>query len=160
MDICTGTGCIALALKAKTAVDVSDEAVALARRNAARHNQVLSVLKRDVFDDSMAALVADHDVVVANPPYITRDQYQTLDLDVKHWEDIRALVADQEGLAVHHRIIDLALQAKTQVLAMEIGGTAQVDPLRQRLKNDYAVHVWQDLRCKDRLVLATHRKIM
>ncbi|ORY91969.1 S-adenosyl-L-methionine-dependent methyltransferase [Syncephalastrum racemosum] len=160
LDICTGTGCIALALKANTAIDISDEAVALARRNAAKHGQVLSVLKCDVFDDSVAALVADHDVVVANPPYVTRDQYETLEKDVKHWEDIRALVADQEGLAVHHRIVDLALQAKTKVLAMEIGGTAQVDPLRRRLKDDYAVHVWQDLRCKDRLVLATKRKII
>ncbi|KAI8148146.1 S-adenosyl-L-methionine-dependent methyltransferase, partial [Fennellomyces sp. T-0311] len=118
LDICTGSGCIALALATHLpnasifATDLSTDAIDLAQHNHQIHaslirNSVLRFKQIDVFDDQ-AMNLDPFDLIVSNPPYITRDEYEHLDPDVKQWEDVRALVADQEGTAIHRRIATLA----------------------------------------------------
>ena len=113
IDLCTGSGCIALAVAKKFpksmvwGTDISPEALELASQNAEKNN-IRNC--RFVLSDLFAGLPADlqADVVTANPPYISEKEFETLDLSVKKWEDTAALVAGDEGLELIKKIIDLA----------------------------------------------------
>ncbi|GAA5909711.1 hypothetical protein JCM8208_003852 [Rhodotorula glutinis] len=133
LDIGTGSGCIALALTAHlrsagravqcTAVDCAPTALALAAENAAHQSlsDVVAVREADLFSPSFAAAVTDggggFDLVVSNPPYITRAEYAELDPSVRAWEDRGALVGeerartaganDDDGLVFYRRIVSL-----------------------------------------------------
>jgi len=110
LELCTGSGCIALALGNAlphaqiVATDIADNALALARKNA-QHNNVNNVtfFKSDVYK----ALAPDKqfDVIIANPPYISKDEWKELDPSVTQWEDEQALIAQDKGLAILQRII-------------------------------------------------------
>ena len=113
LDLCTGTGCIAIALAKSLpqahifASDIADHAVQLAQRNAV-HNKTsnVTVLKSDLFNAIPKNL--KFDLIVSNPPYIDLDAWQELDPSVKNWEDKQALVALDHGLNIIAQIIQLA----------------------------------------------------
>ncbi len=109
LDLCTGSGCIALAL-AKAfpdaqvlGVDIAPEAVALAQANALHNNLTNTSF---VCADLWQGVPADeqYDLIVANPPYITADEYEQLQPEVQAWEDPGALTAPEQGLAVYKAI--------------------------------------------------------
>jgi release factor glutamine methyltransferase len=110
LDLCTGTGCIALALaqafpKANVyATDINAQAIALAQENAA-HNHLPNVtfLYSDLFEQISPAFTFD--LILGNPPYIPESAWQTLEKSVKDWEDVHALVADEQGMALIKKII-------------------------------------------------------
>ncbi|KAI8823067.1 S-adenosyl-L-methionine-dependent methyltransferase [Fimicolochytrium jonesii] len=126
LDLCTGTGCIAISLAHLappqsvkiTAVDIADSAVALAGVNARRllASNDVEVQKADITDDAQladmlrAGATGDtrFDIVVCNPPYVSDAEYAEVDDDVRLWEDKRALVADKEGTALLERIAQVA----------------------------------------------------
>jgi release factor glutamine methyltransferase len=112
LDLCTGSGCLALALAQNlpeskvVATDLSEDALAIARRNAAKHK----LHDRVTFHqgDLYAALPPDagpFDLLVSNPPYIPTNQYEALDRNVKEYEPRAALDAGPDGLAFHRRIL-------------------------------------------------------
>ncbi len=113
LDLCTGSGCIALALAKAlpeaqvTGTDISDDALALAKKNA-KHNNILNAtfITSDVY--GRVPKESTFDLIVANPPYIAETEWEQLSPMVKKWEDRQALVANQEGLAIIRRIIDKA----------------------------------------------------
>jgi release factor glutamine methyltransferase len=106
LDLCTGSGCIALALAKAlpqarvVGVDINPAAVELAKRNQ-HHNNIDTVTFYE--GDLYAALPAGmtFDLIVSNPPYISAAEYQALSPVVKDWEDVRALEAADDGLAVY-----------------------------------------------------------
>ena len=116
LDFGTGTGCIAIALAAKcptakiTALDVSAEALALARGNAAKNN----VADRIEFlhGDGFGALPAQarFDLIVSNPPYIASAEIETLEPEVRDFDPRTALDGGVDGLDFYRR---LAAQAKS-----------------------------------------------
>ncbi len=168
LDIGTGTGCVALALAQAlpnamvTAVDNDPRALALACTNA-HHNHLHNVtfIESDVY-----AQVAPHDrydLIVSNPPYITPDEWKTLDLSVTQWENPHALMALNEGLAIIEKIIAGApehLLAHSQLrtknipqLFIEIGytqGKAVQTLMEQRGFTHVELH--KDIENKDRVV--------
>jgi release factor glutamine methyltransferase len=109
LDLCTGSGCIALALAKGltnaqvTGVDIAPTAVALARENALKNN-LHNV--NFVCADLWAGLPVGecYDLIVANPPYITNQEYEQLDPELLLWEDPVALTASNQGLAVYQAI--------------------------------------------------------
>ena len=115
LDFGTGTGCIAIALAAKcpnakiTALDVSAEALALARQNAAL-NQVAERIQL-LQGDGFAALVneAQFDLLISNPPYIASAEIETLEPEVKDFDPRGALDGGADGLDFYRR---LAAEAK------------------------------------------------
>ncbi len=115
VDLGTGTGCIALSLATEGeigemwAVDVSVEALALARSNVAGVGGTAASRVRLVLGDWFGALPGDLagrvTLVVANPPYVGEDERGDLDPSVLDWEPHEALFAGDDGLADIRRIL-------------------------------------------------------
>ncbi|KAI9316941.1 S-adenosyl-L-methionine-dependent methyltransferase, partial [Zopfochytrium polystomum] len=144
LDLCTGTGCVALGLANRVprvhavGVDVRPAAVRLARLNARRAGllgrsafhcadiwELVGLLeggegtreraeagRRGKKSSSLAGVVLTaegyFDVVTANPPYVTAREHSALGASVREWEDERALVAGEEGLAFYAAVCKVA----------------------------------------------------
>jgi release factor glutamine methyltransferase len=170
LDMCTGSGCIALTLahalpKAKIyATDISGLALALAKKNAI-HNQITNItfLTSDLF--ALIPAEFTFDLIVSNPPYISREEWQTLEPSVKLWEDTRALIAADSGLAILEKIIAQApayLRENSELahnnipqLLLEIGHQQGMQVYQLMRKYGYHhIQVLKDLAHQDRLVTA------
>lgn len=166
LDLCTGSGCVAVSIAAERpqasvwATDLSADALAVAKANAARH-QVdgrVSFFAGDLF----AAVPPDatFDVVVSNPPYVKRGDLPGLQKEVQK-EPVLALDGGPDGLEVIRRIIDAALPRLKAggLLALEIGdeqGAALNELLVRAGYHD--VRIEKDLARHDRLALGTKAK--
>lgn len=113
LDLCTGSGCIAIAL-AKAfpeadiyATDITDHALALAQKNA-KFNDVSNItfISSDLFSEIPENL--KFDMIISNPPYVTAQEWQEVDPSVRDWEDHIAHVASQEGTAILKQVIQTA----------------------------------------------------
>ncbi|CAG8476792.1 11210_t:CDS:2 [Scutellospora calospora] len=190
IDICTGSGCIALSLSNAlppnsyyiNGIDISNDALSLANLNLSNmssykklYNHVeffhLDIMKST--DEQICEFMHKsngYDLVVSNPPYISYDEYLTLDEDVRLWEDKLALVADNNGTIFHNRIAYLTAKYllrkdsyfakvwknKVPQLVMEIGGSHQISRIVGELKkyNFKFVNIWKDSANKDRCIVA------
>jgi release factor glutamine methyltransferase len=117
LDLCTGSGCVALSiakhLKASTvlAIDISEKAAAVARRNTERVGLTdrVKIEVGDLFDPLKRIVDArPFDMIVANPPYIASDQMSSLDKSVRDYEPSLALDGGVDGLVIHRRILEKA----------------------------------------------------
>ncbi|KAJ2084085.1 hypothetical protein H4R24_000294 [Coemansia sp. RSA 988] len=201
LDACTGSGCIALGLACElpanstsvTGVDISTDAIALARDNLELNTHSLknsvkfhrTDLQSPEALSDLRAMEAQWHMIVSNPPYVTVAEYEQLAPDVKDWEDVRALVPMPAGVQKTHDIpnkeldpdgvsfcVQLARTAKelglssvhsdgllavTSIprLVIEIGGTKQVEPVRQAMHDNgfNLTEVWKDMAGTDRVVL-------
>ena len=111
-DVGSGSGCLGLALLNKlpegsscTAIDISEEAVALSKRNAEKLG-LSSVY--DASRRSASELAGAFDFIVSNPPYIPSRDLQGLDAEVVDFEDPRALDGGADGLDVARELLDRA----------------------------------------------------
>lgn len=109
VDLCTGSGALALALK-KTfpgasvfATDISEDAIDVATANKARTGLDIYLAAGNLYDPLPAALLGGVDLLVANPPYVATAEFESLPEDVKR-EPEMALVAGSTGLEVIERI--------------------------------------------------------
>jgi release factor glutamine methyltransferase len=109
VDLCTGSGALAMALKkafpsaAVFGTDISEEAIEVASVNK-RHNHLdVYLATGDLFDPLPASLLGEVDLLVANPPYVSEAEFESLPADVKREPKV-ALVAGPTGLEVIQRI--------------------------------------------------------
>ena len=108
LDIGTGSGAIALALAKNraawsvTAADISQEALDLASENAKNQKFNIFFKKSDCF----AEISEKYDIIVSNPPYISREDESEVGLNVLYSEPHLALFADEDGLAIYRRIAE------------------------------------------------------
>lgn len=108
LDIGTGSGAIALALAKNrpdwsvTAADVSQDALDVANENAKNQNLQIFLKKSDCFTE----ISEKYDIIVSNPPYISREDASEVGLNVLHSEPHLALFADENGLAIYRRIVE------------------------------------------------------
>ena len=105
LDIGTGSGCISIALKKEipgldiTAVDISEDALVVAKNNALENNCEINFIKSDLFNN----IDDKYDLIISNPPYISYDE-QIMDI-VKKNEPHLALYAKNNGLYFYEEII-------------------------------------------------------
>ena len=156
LDLCTGTGALAIAIKKLrpgaevTASDISADALALARENAGN----LGAEVRFVQGDLLAPLAGEHfDVIVSNPPYIPEGLRSSLQEEVKR-EPALALFAGRDGLDFYRRIASEAPDhlAPGGFICLEIGdgqGDAVAALLRDRFRD---IRVLNDLNGLPRVV--------
>ncbi len=161
LDLCTGSGCIALACKHTfpgahvVATDISREALGLARENARRIGAVIEVREGDLFAALPADLERSFDLIIANPPYVALDE--RLPMEVRDHEPLGALLAGPDGLDVIRRIaggVEPWL-SPTGLAALEIGetqGSAVVDLFTVA---GLDARVESDLAGRDRFVFVT-----
>jgi release factor glutamine methyltransferase len=108
LDLCTGSGCLAIALATNVptasihASDASADALALARENAARHHAAIQFYQGDLFAPVPPSLLFR--LIVSNPPYIPTARIQTLDPEVRDHEPPQALDGGADGLDFYRRI--------------------------------------------------------
>ena len=108
LDIGTGSGAIALALAKSrpdwtiTASDISQDALDLASKNAEIQSLNIFLKKSDCFSE----ISSKYDIIVSNPPYISRSDESEVGLNVLHSEPHLALFADEDGLAIYRRIAE------------------------------------------------------
>lgn len=108
LDIGTGSGAIALALAKNhpdwlvTASDISPDALNLASENASLQDLKISFKKSDCF----AEIAENYDIIVSNPPYISRADESEVGLNVLHSEPHLALFAEEDGLAIYRKIAE------------------------------------------------------
>ena len=123
LDLCTGSGCIGLALAHRikdarvTLADISTDALAVAKKNVV--NQKLSARVSCVQADAMkepAPFLGKFDLIISNPPYITGDEMQELDSSVKDYEPHLALYGGEDGLDFYRSI------ASNYAAALKPGG--------------------------------------
>ena len=163
LDLGTGSGAIALALAQKfpsahvTAVDVSEEALALARENAV----ATGLPERVVFICSnwfeKLAPEARFDLIVANPPYLTAKETAETTPEVRGHEPGIALTAAEDGLADLRAIIARAPQflATDGMLALETGISQHAELVRLATNAGFSrTQSRQDLTGRDRFVFA------
>jgi len=120
IDIGTGSGCIALALKKNTpkslvtALDVSEGALKVAQENAKTHRLNIQFLHASIEDKNAWKMHPSYDVIVSNPPYITEQEATLMNPNVLQYEPALALfVADTQPLYFYDLIADFAQEKLT-----------------------------------------------
>ena len=151
-DVGCGSGCLGLALLNKlpegsscTAIDISEEAVALSTRNAEKLGLA------SVYDASLTSateLTGAFDFVVSNPPYIPSQDLQGLDAEVANFEDPRALDGGADGLVVARQLLErapLVLRGERKSVWLELDETGPA-----LLSRSYVSESFVDLAGKER----------
>lgn len=111
LDLCSGSGCIALALAKHlpqahvVGADISKEAILLSEKNKIL-NAVSNItfIQSDLFN-AFEQEKKQFDMIVSNPPYLSLNEWKDLDCSVLEWEDPKALAAGESGLELYEKII-------------------------------------------------------
>lgn len=161
VDVCTGSGCIALALKSKfpqaevLGLDLSHEAIALAKENARFTNLDVDFQVIDIFDWQPTQ---NFDLLVSNPPYIPQAEKAQMQANVLQYEPHMALfVPDQAPLLFYERLQVLAKNHLTKGgwLALEIHEDFATPTQALFETPDYInLEIYRDLQGKNRMLLA------
>ena len=157
LDICTGSGAIAIALKKLggfervDALDISDNALEVAKRNAKELDLDINFLKSDMFSSLTSEI--KYDIIVSNPPYIQSDVVDTLENEVKDFEPRLALDGDVDGMKFYKVIAENYEDylADNGVLALEIGYD-EADDIRALFEGKNVV-IKKDLANLDRVAI-------
>ncbi|MEL6374997.1 MAG: peptide chain release factor N(5)-glutamine methyltransferase [Pseudomonadota bacterium] len=163
LDIGTGSGCLLLSILAAcpkahgVGTDVSDEALSVARTNAAR----LAVSARAMFvrTDGASGLNGPFDVLVSNPPYIPTSTIDTLDDEVRRYDPHLALDGGANGLDLYPRLIAQALALVPAGLILFEVGAGQADDLRALAQREVRARQTAGLAVEPAVSISVHRDI-
>ena len=111
IDIGTGSGCIAVSLKKILfnsevfAVDVSEKALEIAKKNALKNNADISFSKLNILNKDYNADFPMFDIIVSNPPYVRKSEKQMMNKNVLNYEPSEALFVDDDNALVFYKAI-------------------------------------------------------
>lgn len=157
LDMCCGSGCLGIAVSRNTGAevllaDISEKAVAVAEKNI---KKLLCCNVSAVQSDLFSGINGKFDVIICNPPYVTEEEYKTLDPQVRCYEPKNALVG---GLDFYKRISSMAADYLNPggYLLYEIG-CSQADDVTSILeKNGFGnIRCEKDLNNLDRVIICT-----
>ena len=166
LDLCTGSGCIGLAVASRikdarvTLADISKDALAVAKKNIARHKLSgrVSCIQADALSP-VPAFLGEFDMSVSNPPYITGSDMAELDDSVKLYEPHLALFGGRDGLDFYRSIaanFSAALKPGG-FLCLEFGDDQGDDVCRILQENGYTIlERSRDYNDRERAVLAQY----
>ena len=159
LDLCTGSGAIAIAVykelekcnrKCKvTAVDISADALELAKENAEANGADVVFVQSDLF----TRIRGRFDIIVTNPPYIPSKEIETLQKEVRDYEPHLALDGGEDGLDIYRRIAAEASKYLNRggTLMMEVGEGEAAEVVKLFKGNSYSMIV-KDFNNVDRYV--------
>ena len=142
IDLCSGTGCIAITLKKEIpdsevyALELSENALEYLEYNKKLNNADIKIIKADVLEDNSRKNLPVFDIIVSNPPYLTKQDMQELQKEVQA-EPESALYAGEDGLCFYKKITPLWKKSlkKGGIIVYEIG-INQHDSVSDILKSD------------------------
>ena len=157
LDLCTGSGIIAITLKKElsqfsidvVASDISEEAIKVSKENAQSHDATIKFIQSDIFDN-----IADKfDIIVSNPPYIDRKDEVTMQDNVLKYDPHLALFAEEEGMYFYRKIIEQANDYLNEngVMFFEIGYDQKDKIIKLADLNGYSAEVYKDINGRDRM---------
>lgn len=157
VDLGTGSGCIAVTLKIKIgnninmdAVDISGDALKVAKENAKQNNVDITFYHGDMLDP----LNKTYDIIISNPPYIRKDE-EIMNI-VKNNEPSIALYADNDGLANYEKILSNAKKylKKRSMIAFEIGWwqAEKITSITKKYFPESMISVEKDMQERDRFI--------
>ena len=157
LDLCTGSGIIAITLKKElsqfsidvVASDISAEAIKVAKENTQSHDATIKFIQSDIFDN-----IADKfDIIVSNPPYIDRKDEVTMQDNVLKYDPHLALFAEEEGMYFYREIIEQANDYLNEngVIFFEIGYDQKDKIIKLADLNGYSAEVYKDINGRDRM---------
>lgn len=162
LDVCTGTGCVAFLLKHITggtveAVELSEDALSLAKENRKLLGLDVEIHKGDVLEEDMYLKLFNgpFDLVLSNPPYIPKKDYEApvaangTELSVKLYEPKMALVGHLEFYkALVHNVLE---PLQSNAFVFELGYKDQAEYTKLLLQPEWETAEWKDsagnLRC-------------
>ena len=166
-DLCTGCGCIAVAVAKNfanadiIATDISEAALKVTEKNVEKYklSDRIKLLLGDLFDPLIEQIdAAKFDLIVCNPPYVSRPDYQSLEKNVKDFEPQQALYGGDDGLDVYRKIalkVDDFLKPDAGLI-LEIG-CGQGQAVRELLEKTSVfsdIKIEKDFQNNDRIVIA------
>ena len=164
LDACTGSGCIAIALARLIsgsrvwAFDISEEALAVAKRNAQRYAPNVTITQNDALEDFSSITTEKLDAVVSNPPYIPQSDIALMRPNVTEYEPHTALFVEDGDPLIFYRAI--ARTARTMLksegkIYFEIYESLADDMCRMLMAEGYTdIVVRKDFRDKPRMICA------
>lgn len=167
LDICTGSGCIAIALARNlpfsrvTGIDISEVALKVARENANNLKANVMFVKEDALA-LMKPRENEYDLIVSNPPYVLESERKEMDNNVLEYEPVIALfVPDNDPLRFYKPIIEYSACALRSggMLYMEIN-PLEVNELRRLVDNGVwsDCEIMRDISGHDRFMILTRSK--
>ena len=167
VDVCTGSGCIAVALSRRVkqsrvwGIDISKAALSIARRNAEKYAPTIELVEGDALADFSQLIDGEVDVIVSNPPYIPNSDRELMRRNVtEHEPSIALFVEDDDPLLFYRSIARtahkmLSMGGKIYFEIYENYATEMVDMLTN--EGFVNVVVREDFRAKQRMVCAEKR---
>ncbi|MEO6671238.1 MAG: peptide chain release factor N(5)-glutamine methyltransferase [Ferruginibacter sp.] len=164
IDIGTGSGCIAIALKKNmagstvTAIDISEDALSVANENASRQDTLIKFLLSDFLSADNDGLLENYDVIVSNPPYIPINERAQMENNVVDYEPHTALfVENNQPLVFYERINAFAKDHlnKDGMIFLETHEDLAEDVCKLFEKNIYRTAIKHDMSGKQRIVIVT-----
>ena len=163
LDLCTGSGIIAITLKKElsqfsidvVASDISAEAIKVAKENTQSHDATIKFIQSDIFDN-----IADKfDIIVSNPPYIDRKDEVTMQDNVLKYDPHLALFAEEEGMYFYRKIIEQANDYLNEngVIFFEIGYDQKDKIVKLADMNGYHAEVYKDINGRDRMAFLVRK---
>lgn len=162
LDLCTGSGCIAIALAKQwldadvTAVDVSEQALEKAAHNAAVNGVEIGFVHADLLS-GFRLDKSEFDLIISNPPYVMESEKSAMSHNVLDWEPQRALfVPDGDPLLFYRVIADIATRylSGDGMLVFEINERLGEETVALLESKGYTAHVHSDFNGKARMVTA------
>ena len=163
LDLCTGSGIIAITLKKELeqvsvdviANDISEEAIEVAKENAQSHDATIKFIKSDIFND----IDDKFDIIVSNPPYIDRKDEVTMQDNVLKYDPQIALFAEEEGMYFYRKIIEQANDYLNEngVIFFEIGYDQKDKIIKLADMNGYSAEVYKDINGRDRMAFLVRK---
>ncbi len=157
LDLCTGSGAIAIAVGKKsaatvTATDISEGAIEIAKENAKLNDAKIEFLHGNMFE---SVVDRKFDVIVSNPPYIKRNDILALQKEVKDFEPIIALDGGEDGLDFYRTIAKNAKNHLNEggVLLLECGFN-QAEQIKTLLVDFNSIEIIKDYENIDRIIKA------
>lgn len=147
IDLCSGSGCIACAVKANVknaevyALEKSERAIGYLNRNIKLNNADITVIEADVLSESTAKKLGGFDIIVCNPPYLTAEDMKSLQKEVS-FEPEEALFGGGDGLKFYREITRIWSRQLNSggVLAYEIG-MGQEEDVRKIMTENNLVNI-------------------
>lgn len=157
LEVGVGSGALSIVLAKNLGitidgVDICDEALRVAQKNADDKRVVLNLMKSDIFE----SVKGKYDIIFSNPPYISEEEYKQLKCEVRK-EPKKALVSPEKGLYFYERIIPDSLDHLNEngILVLEIGYNQGVNVKKIAERYFKRVSLHRDLNGVDRMIVCS-----